>query len=672
MDLNDAELRRLGIEPEYTDTSGRSRRSPDPALAAVAARLGASRREVAGTTAIAFVTVGADRAVDGARLEHHRGSTLILEDGTDLGPLTGPLPADLPMGYHRLHPDHGGHPTQLVATPGRCHLPDGLRAWGWAVQLYSARSRQSWGIGDLGDATTLARWLTETGHRVRSPATAMLLVNPLHAVNAGPEPDVSPYFAGSRCFTNPIYLRVPDVAGAASSDEILDELQHLAAEGSALNATSRIDRAAAWRIKSHALERLWSQVEPSQHQRVDQALAQDLVLAAHSAFNARCERFGDDWTAWPEALRRPPRTDPGGQGAPGGGRRSGPDGQLTERARFHAWLQLLMADQLDAVGKEASLLLDLAIGAGPGGFDTWCWQDLFVLDGTRIGAPPDEFNTQGQDWGLPPMDPWRLRTARYEPFVRMLRTSMAHCAGLRVDHVLGLFRQFWVPDGCDPGDGVYVRQPTDELLDLVALESVRAGALVVGEDLGTVGPGVRDELARRRLLSYRVMSLEDTSPSRFPAAALASFTTHDLPTLPGLWTGDDLAAQTRLDLHPNVESTEHARQRLADQTDLPPDAAVDRVVTAAYEALAAAPSAIVLGQLEDTAGVADRPNMPGTTDQWPNWVQPLPEPLDELLDRPLTVEVAETLARRGGPSPRPDDPPASRTADSRLTGPRDP
>ncbi len=212
--------------------------------------------------------------------------------------------------------------------------------------------------------------------------------------------------------------------------------------------------------------------------------------------------------------------------------------------------------------------------------------------------------------------------------------------------MLGLFRLFWIPAGETPDAGVYVRQRTDELLDLVALESVRAGAVVVGEDLGTVGPGVREELARRRLLSYRVMAMDDAPPSGFPAASLASFTTHDLPTLPGLWTGADLAAQERLDLHPNVAGTEHARRRLAEQAQLPLDAPTEQVVRAAYRELAAAPSAIVLGQLEDTAGVLGRPNMPGTTEQWPNWVQPLPEPVEDVLEGPLTVEVAELLAGR--------------------------
>jgi 4-alpha-glucanotransferase len=300
--------------------------------------------------------------------------------------------------------------------------------------------------------------------------------------------------------------------------------------------------------------------------------------------------------------------------------------------------------QLAAAQSTIPLVHDLAIGTDPEGFDAWYWQDLFVLDGTRVGAPPDQFNTIGQDWGLPPVDPWRLRAAGYEPFVRMLRSALAHGSGLRIDHVMGLFRLFWIPPDEDPAAGLYVRQPADELLALVALESQRAQGFVVGEDLGTVEPGVREVLAERRVLSYRVMALDDTPVEHYPVEAVASFTTHDLPTLAGFWSGTDLADQQRLGMEPNVEDTLAARARFASQIGADDGTPLDEVVRRAHESLARAPSRIVLAQLEDATGTTERPNMPGTTDGWPNWSLALPAPLETVLDLPLTGEISHTLA----------------------------
>jgi 4-alpha-glucanotransferase len=308
-------------------------------------------------------------------------------------------------------------------------------------------------------------------------------------------------------------------------------------------------------------------------------------------------------------------------------------------------VQSLVDQQLAATEAAVPLVHDLAIGTDPEGFDAWYWQDLFVLDGTRIGAPADQFNTLGQDWGLPPIDPWRIRAAGYEPFVRMLRSALAHGSGLRVDHVMGLFRQFWIPPGADARDGVYVRLPAQELLALVALESQRAQAYVVGEDLGTVEPGVRDVLAEHRILSYRVMALDDTPVEHYPVEAMASFTTHDLPTFAGFWTGSDLADQERLGLQPNAGDTHAARARLSAQVGASDDTPVEEVARRAYGLLARAPSRIVVAQLEDAAKVAERPNMPGTTDGWPNWSLALPEPLEDVLARPLAGEISHLLAR---------------------------
>lgn len=569
------------------------------------------------------------------------GAHLVLEDGTELAALDAHanLPADLPSGYHQLHADGPGADAAshlLVASPGICHRPDDLRAWGWAVQLYGARSSQSWGMGDLADATLLGRAMVQSSAS-DGAASPLLLINPLHAINPHPDPTASPYFAGSRCFLNPLYLRVEEVNGADHPD-VAPLIHELAGAGRALNREALVDRTRVWAAKAEALAAIWAGPGSREARHAVDAALTDPVLAAFAAYGVACEVHGNRWCDWPADLRHP-----GGSGW----------AELQERRRdrigFHTWLQLLVQEQLDATQRTVPLVHDLAIGTDPNGFDAWYWQHLFVLDGTHIGAPPDEFNTQGQDWGLPPMDPDKLRAAAYEPFVRMLRANLSHAAGLRMDHVMGLFRLFWVPPGAGPKHGTYVRQPASDLLDLVALESSRAGSFVVGEDLGTVEAGVREELAARRILTYKVMELDEEPPRSFPETTVASFATHDLATVPGLWTGSDLAAQQRLDLKPNVEGTIAARERVQRWAGASPSSPLHDVVQGVYAALAQAPSQIVLGALEDALGVEERPNMPGTIDQWPNWCQTLPLPLEQVVTSPAVEHIAATLAHRGAP-----------------------
>ena len=243
----------------------------------------------------------------------------------------------------------------------------------------------------------------------------------------------------------------------------------------------------------------------------------------------------------------------------------------TERVRFFAWLQWLLQGQLEAAAAPVALLQDLPIGVDPDGFDAWEWQDVLAAD-TTVGAPPDEFNRRGQDWGLPPFVPSKLAAADYLPFIETIRASMASGGGLRVDHVMGLFRLWWIPSGCGPTDGAYVRYPADDLLGIVALESQRAGAFVVGEDLGTVEDSARAALADHDMLSYRLLWFEEDDPARWPPRALAAVTTHDLPTVVGLWDGSDLDSQRRAGMEPNTASTAAIRDRVVRSTGLAADA----------------------------------------------------------------------------------------------------
>ncbi|MCU1380394.1 MAG: 4-alpha-glucanotransferase, partial [Acidimicrobiales bacterium] len=278
------------------------------------------------------------------------------------------------------------------------------------------------------------------------------------------------------------------------------------------------------------------------------------------------------------------------------------------------------------------------------GADAWAWQDVLALD-MRVGAPPDEFNTQGQDWGLPPFVPWKLRAAGYQPLIETFRACFRHAGGLRVDHVMGLFRLFWLPTG--GGVGGYVRYAASDILDILALESYRANAFVVGEDLGTVEDHVRADLYERQVVSYRLLWFEPSPPEAFPEQALAAVTTHDLPTVAGIWTRSDQEDQRKAGLSPNESGEEEIRRRLQRAAGLDDDAPVEEAVLGAYRAMSRAPSRVVMATLEDAFAVTERPNMPGTVDQWPNWSLALPRPIEALENDPLAEAIGQSLRDRG-------------------------
>ncbi|MDQ3646056.1 MAG: 4-alpha-glucanotransferase [Actinomycetota bacterium] len=539
-------------------------------------------------------------------------------EGGGAATLDRTLPADVPAGYHWLvHRD--GSRSSLILSPGRCFLPVDLHVWGWAAQLYSVRSASSWGIGDLGDLGRLGRW--SSGH-----GAEVMLINPLHAAMPTQPQQPSPYFPSSRCFRNPLYLRIEDVPGAAE----LEDIDELVAAGRALNDDRVIDRTRIYDLKLRALQEIWKRSRaPRGFDRYRTAHGD--LLRDYTTFVALAEAFGSGPRGWHRDLAHP--------GAPAVARwRADND----DRVRFHGWVQWLIDDQLRTAARTTGIIHDLAIGVDPNGADAWVWQDVFA-SGATVGAPPDEFNTKGQGWGLPPFDPWKLRASGYEPFIQTIRACMRSGAGVRIDHVMGLFRLYWIPEGAGPADGAYVSYPHEDLLDIVALESHRAGAYVIGEDLGTVEPRVRDEMSARRMLSYRVMWFEDEPPASYPTLALAAATSHDLQTIAGMWTGTDLLMQQKLGLEPNVESNEAARLRVAGSLDLPENAPLPEVITEIHRLLGKAPSAVVVATLEDALAVEERPNVPGTLDERPNWSLALPATLEEIEPHPLVVAVAETL-----------------------------
>lgn len=318
----------------------------------------------------------------------------------------------------------------------------------------------------------------------------------------------------------------------------------------------------------------------------------------------------------------------------------------SERIGFYMWQQWLLNRQLAGAAQIIPLMQDLPIGFSPDGADAWAWQDLIAADMT-VGAPPDLFNSTGQNWGLPPFIPHKLRAVGFQPFIETIRSIVRHAGGLRIDHVMGLFRLWWVPKGHRPKNGAFVRYPAEELLAILAVESARAQAIVVGEDLGTVEEGVREILAEQNVLSYRLLWFEDTPPSQYPEKALAAVTTHDLPTLAGVWTGADLTLQQQGGIKPDDKALELFRTKLIEASHVTPGADLDDVMTKTFSELADSPCAVVIADLEAACAVNERPNMPASNGNYPNWSLALPCPLDELeaADRPHML--AQTLNRRG-------------------------
>jgi 4-alpha-glucanotransferase len=657
-----------GIDDGWSDTGDRWHPAPPETLEAIRAAMTASvrteprqagldahrtrdlaaggpetrRYERNGSSTAGFDGAASQRGVLVVRPgapEHLAGRCQVeLEDGTDLGELDE-LPPHLPLGLHWLRPVDGSPDTTLIVSPGRCHLPPDLRAWGAAMQVPTTRSAAGWGIGDLADVRTVAAWLADQGATV-------LGLSPLHAPTPVLPISRSPYYPSSRRWKSPLLLRIDEVPGAANSPEVRalgdqargnrSRSEPLEAIGAAcgthrletaatgpIASRGLVDRDRVWALQREALQILWR----GRSDRTSDALArwreeQGPALETWARYCALAEVHGPRWSQWPAELRHPDSPAVAEAVAP-----------LADEVAFHAWLQQLVEQQLAAANVgDVRLIQDLAIGVDPDGADAWSLQDLLALD-MNVGAPPDDFAPDGQGWGLPPFVPWRLRDAGYRPLAELLRASMAPGGGLRVDHVMGLSRLFWIPNGASPADGTYVRFAGRELLDVVALESARAEAIVVGEDLGTVEPAFREELQHTAVLSTRLVWFEDDPPASYPHEALAMVTTHDLPTIAGVWTGADDDELEALGRSAPVESRAEVTRRLDARIDLPRSAPVGEVVDAVHRALSASPAAVTLATLEDLCEVEQRPNVPGTTDdERPNWSIPLPKTVEELVD----------------------------------------
>jgi len=549
---------------------------------------------------------------------------LTLESGEALV-VESTLPVDLPIGYHELVSHDGRLKAHVFVVPAECHLDETMRVWGWAAQLYAVRSSNSWGIGDFSDLAELAKFSKQAG-------AGVVQVNPLGASSPGLSQIDSPYFPTSRRFVNPLYIDVSKLAAEQNVD-----VSEQADRARSLNKQRFIDRDEVYLQKFAAFEKLFASFDndPDFDSYCDECNATlgDSTLDSFATFCAIAEIHGGDYRQWPDEFQshESDALKPFAE-------------KQTRRVTFFKWLQWQADRQLRAASEVIDIANDLPIGFDPGGFDAWQWQDV-IAEGASIGAPPDAFNVEGQNWAIPPFIPHKLREAGYRPFIETIRANLRHARGLRIDHVMGLYRLFWIPSDMNSADGTYVQYRSDEMLAILAIESQRANAWIAGEDLGTVPEGMREQMDRMNILSHRLAIFEKTPPDEFPRKTLAAVSTHDLPTLAGLWNGSDIQAVRDMGRNPNEEDYEFMLDCLRRMTQSSPDETADEVIRRAYATFKTAPSAVVLASLEDALCVQERPNMPGTIDEWPNWRIALPMSLEEIISSERVEAFAKTIAR---------------------------
>jgi 4-alpha-glucanotransferase len=537
------------------------------------------------------------------------------------------------------------------------------RSWGLTIQLYAVRSAASWGHGDFRDLADLAAW------SARALGAGFVLINPLHAAEPVPPISTSPYLPMSRQFISPLYLRIEDLPEYAALDE--RERGHLTALAKPLRAASQagdlIDRDAVWAAKRAALKIL-HQVPMSAGRQADYARFRKQggdALRDWATWCVLAETRGPDWRQWPAGLARP-----------GSDTVAAERSRLSREADFHAWLQWLASEQLAAAqaaareaGMDIGIIQDLAVGASPAGADAWSQQDLFV-PGVSVGAPPDEFNQLGQDWGSQPWHPERLAEQDYQALADLVDAAARSSGALRMDHVMGLFRLWWVPPGRTPDQGTYVSYDHVAMVGTLARAAAARGFLVIGEDLGTIEPWIREYLAGHGVLGTSMLWFErgedgaPLPPGQWRASSLATVGTHDIPPAAAFVAGEHVALRAALGVLARSEEDERAdhgqtmaawREALVRTGLLPAGGSPDvaEQVVALYAYLARTPSALIGVSLPDAVGQRQPQNIPGTTDEYPNWRIPLadgdgrPVLLEDLAQHPGLRAIAAAVRHPG-------------------------
>lgn len=603
-------LAELGIPESYVDAHGTVQVAPAETLTALAAAVGSGP-----------VTQQPVVCVPGRPCADLQGELLDARGQR----VTGPAGVGPATGYYELRTPDGGR-RMVISAPET--LPQPERGWGWAVQLYAARSRDSWGIGDFRDLAGITKAAAEAG-------AGSVLISPVHAAAPVRAQQSSPYSPSSRQWLQLLHVAVEDVPGADQVD-----LSDLAESAHRLNTVRLIDRNTVWELKREALERIWEVV------RTDLPLEHDLWMREHAEdlnrFATWCvlaETFdSSNWREWPAEYHHP-------------------DGALefaeehADRVAFYAWAQWVADLQLGAACRAgATVVADIAVGFDSCSADAWTHQTEVCFE-FEVGCPPDRHNLDGQKWGLPPLNPVALVAADFAPFIGMVRSALRHAGALRIDHVMQLWRLYWVPAGAPAGQGGYVHYPTEAMLAILRVEAERTGAWVVGEDMGTVAEGVRETMAATGMLGYRAALRLPVD--QFPEAVMGASSTHDQATIAGTLTGSDMNDLRTIGKSANFEQLEGVRRELAAAAGVDPDGPIGpdeirRAVLAQYGRLSDCKARVVLASLDDAGAVAERPNMPGTVTEWPNWCLSLPVPVEELLAAPLAQELAQVLDRRKG------------------------
>ena len=601
MRVNNGELRRraaeLGVSVSYWDWQGREVIVPDETLAAIVATL-------------------EDAAVEKA----------LARDGSLAAPeAVAPVPAE--------------------------------RSWGFGVQLYSLRSQNSWGFGDLRDLADFAAW------SARDLGAGFVLINPLHAAEPVPPISASPYLPMSRRWVSPLYLRIEDIP--EYQDLSYPERKRVAQLSQPLRDAARtsalIDRDAVWTAKREALEMLRKVPLADERQAQFDAFRfkHGQALGDWAAWCALAEHHGPDYRAWPTHLQNP-------QAAQAVVQR----GDLAVQTEFHTWVQWLVADQVAAAqeaaraaGMAIGIIADLAIGAHPGGADAWAGQAFFAR-GFTVGAPPDGFNQRGQDWGLPPMHPRALAAAGYRPLADLINANLSIGGGLRVDHVMGLSRLWWIPAGAPPTAGAYVYYDAPGTLGTLAAAAAVSGSVVVGEDLGTVEPWLREALAARGVLGTQMLwfergwANEPLAPQWWRENSMVTVSTHDLPPAAAFLSGSQVTDRAKLGLLARSEEDERAEAdrtvndwigALVAQGLLPAGErpTADEFTVALYGFLAKTPAKLIAVNMAEAVGEVRSQNMPGTCEEYPNWKLPLcgPDGQPVMLEDLATNALVRAVAR---------------------------
>jgi len=580
-----------------------------------------------------------DKAVD----PHGVGSVAV-------GRATFLIPNDLPLGWHVVEAVFPGRRGRgyVVVTPERLEVPAQMaarRPWGLMTQLYSLRSKRSWGIGDLGDLADLCSLA-----KIRAGAD-FVLINPLHANEAVSPISPSPYLPSSRRFIAPMYIRIediPEVAYVPSQQRAVIEWE--SERPSRNNDTDELlDRDEVWSAKLEALEQVFdAQRSPGREAQFEAfCVREGKSLEDYATWAAISEQYRGD--TWPDELST------ASAGAVAAWRED-----HSKRVLFHAWLQWIADEQAAhaqstarSAGMQIGVVTDLAVGVHPSGADAWSLHRV-LANGISVGAPPDGFNPLGQDWSQPPWQPRALEAAAYVPFRDVVRAAVRHSGAVRVDHILGLFRQWWIPLGHGAGDGSYVQFDHEALVGILILEAQRAGAIVIGEDLGTVEPWVREYLSSRGVLGTSVLWFERTHdggftpPEQYRADALATVTTHDLPTTAMMLTGKEVDLRAELGL---VEDADAAAVKAADELRrlvallrerdwVIEDYEEEDLIAGVHRMVLASPALLTGVAITDAVGDMRAQNVPGTFEEYPNWRMPLtdrngvPVLLDDLFDHP--------------------------------------